>query len=115
MNSGYSAPGPTARTSQNDGRPMQALRPSLPGGPPPITDPSGKAAAQAGMSQPRPGGSPQSPSNAASAPFPELGRAGSLFGWFLDFVSPRPEAGNMQSFGSSPIGNFPLIVEGTQP
>lgn len=90
MNNGFSSPGPNAWQGPNNGAPPQAQGYAFPGPlPPPIANQPGNAQSKSSTSQ-RPG----KPDNTSSsrpqdAPFPELGRAGSVLGWMLDYVSPR--------------------------
>jgi len=82
---------------------------SIPGGlPPSITPPPPLAqfGATAG-----PQNNPTQTEKKEDAPFPELGRAGSVLGWLVSFVSPRtPTAATSPSAGSTSTagGNLTL-------
>lgn len=100
MNNTYMMNGPGAAQPpswQDNHRPPPERRAlSIPGGlPPTITPPP--LVAQFGASAPTPAKSdtkrPENAKNEEGATFPELGRAGSVFGWFVNWVSPRTETG----------------------
>jgi len=97
--------------SPNNGAPAQARGVSLPGALP-------SSIANQPATAPQPFGTPQQPgkpgnaskSSEQDAPFPELGRAGSVFGWMLDMVAPRSSnAEDASSNAPSASGNLLMI------
>jgi len=83
---------PNIRPGPNDVYAGQGQPSTLPGGPPPIiANNRSPFAPQPGTTQSAQQADPRngSSSNDTGQPFPELGRAGSLLGWVLDWVAPR--------------------------
>jgi len=104
MNGVYSST-PNIRPGPNDAYDGQGQPSTIPGGPPPITaNNRGPFAPQPGTTQPPQQANPSngSSSNETGQPFPELGRAGSLLGWVLDWVAPRSRV----PLGPSAKGNL---------
>jgi hypothetical protein len=93
------------RPGPNDAFSGTGQRSSLPGGPPPII-PNNRSpfAPQTGTTQSAQQAYPCNGSNGndPGQPYPELGRAGSWFGWMLDWVAPRSRLP-----GTSANGNLP--------
>jgi hypothetical protein len=90
MNHGNPSANANAWQSNNNGQLSQARGVSLPGGLPPTPQMANQPRSQqSGTAQVQ--GNPGNNSNSGGqdAPFQELGRAGSLLGWVLDYVSPR--------------------------
>jgi hypothetical protein len=111
MNNSNPSANANAWQSPNSGAPAQTQGVSLPGAlPPSIANQPAKGPQQSGPAQ-----QPGKPDNASKsteqgAPFPELGRAGSVFGWMLDFVSPRSSnAQDASSNAPSASGNLLMI------
>lgn len=96
---------PNIRPGPNDAYADQRQPSSLPGGPPQII--ANNRAPHPGTTQSAQHTGPRngSTSNDTGQPFPELGRAGSVLGWVLDWVAPR----SRESQGPSANGNLPLM------